>query len=87
MIAELSLTTQLWSGPGISLLQDMFQAALLVALYQGREIVVNRMDVRCLKEFLSFLLQTRVMDKRVLIKMLPWYQRRQSRHKSFTSPV
>ncbi|KAH0345795.1 hypothetical protein KCU83_g7664, partial [Aureobasidium melanogenum] len=87
MIAELSLTTQLWSGPGTSLLQDMFQAALLVGLYQGREIVLNHMDVQCLEEFLSFLLQTRVLDKRVLIKMLPWYQRRQSRHKSFTSRV
>ena len=90
MIAELAQTNRLWSGPGASLLQDRFQAALLVGMYHGRGIVSEHFDATSLKEFVTSMLKIDVMDKHALIKMLPWYQRhqnRQSRQKLSTSNV
>ncbi|KAH0361746.1 hypothetical protein KCU65_g8534, partial [Aureobasidium melanogenum] len=86
-IAELSKTDRLWSGPGASLLLDRYQAALLGGRYQGREIIEDCFDAGNLKDLLPFMLGTSVLDKGALLKMLPWYQRRQSRHTLFTSPV
>lgn len=87
MIAELSQTTQLWSGPGASLLQDRAQAAYLVERFQRHEFVLDHFDAESLKPFLMFLLNLSVLNKHTLIKMLPWYQRRQGRHKLSTSYV
>ncbi|KAK6008260.1 hypothetical protein QM012_000163 [Aureobasidium pullulans] len=87
LIAELSQTTQLWFGPGASLLQDQAQVARLVKRSQGHECVLPHFDAEGLKSFLMFLLNRSDLDKRALIKMLPWCQRRQSRHKSSTSHV
>ncbi|KAH0271771.1 hypothetical protein KCU91_g7153, partial [Aureobasidium melanogenum] len=88
MIAELSQTTQLWSGPGNLLLQDRYRAAILVRMFHGRGVaVLEHVEAACLKGFVAAVLRIDVLNKRELIKMLPWYQRRLSRHKSSTSPV
>ncbi|CAD0099700.1 unnamed protein product [Aureobasidium mustum] len=87
MIAEISQTDQLWFGPGASLLQDRSQAAMMVGVYHGRGIVSERFDAVSLQEFITSMLGVSVLDKRALIKMLPWYQRHQSRRKSSKSNV
>lgn len=88
MTAELSLTTRLWSGPGASLLPDRYTTAILVGMYHGRSVVILQyFDAARLKDFINTVLDIDVLDKRKLIKMLPWYQRRLVRHKSSTSPV
>lgn len=87
MIAELSQTDQLWFGPGASLLQDRFQAAMMGGVYHGRGIVAERFDAVSLENFITSMLGVSVLDKRALIKMLPWYQRHQSRRESTKSNV
>lgn len=87
MTVGFSQTTQLWSGPGTSLLYDRAQAAALVRGLQGHKIVAYCFDAESLEKLLRFMLAIDALDKHVLIKVLPWYQRRQSRHKSSMSSV
>jgi hypothetical protein len=91
LIAEHSQTTPLWTGPGgKSILNNRTQAAETMSMYDGERIPSGFVQAVELKNCLRMMmLRDHVLDKSILERMLPWYQRyqRQHRHKLSTSLV
>jgi hypothetical protein len=94
LIAEHSQTTPLWTGPGgKSILNNRAQAAETMSMYEGYEgerIPSGYVQAVELKNCLRMMmLRDHVLDKSILERMLPWYQRyqRQHRHKLSASLV
>jgi hypothetical protein len=91
MIAQLSQTTQLWSGPGArTLLKNRPQAAWTVRMEQGQEMISDRFGAGILKDIILHKMSNiHGLDRASLNKVLPWWyyrSKRQHRHQLSTSP-
>jgi hypothetical protein len=77
--SELSETTPLWFGPGLTaLMNDRAQVAERARMYGRREIWPEDIDAVEMKHLLrTVMLRDHVLEKSTLERMLPWYQRDQ----------